>query len=182
MPPTDLTERLRAVDWLVLDIDGVLTDGRIIVDDHGVESKDFYVRDGAALHFWLRLGKRAAILSGRSARCVEVRAAELKLSPVVQGSKDKGADLRAMLAAENVDRARVLFVGDDLADLPAFAAAGVSACPADAADEVLGAADYVAKADGGRGVVREVVERILHAQGLWAGVVAGFRNGTDPRP
>lgn len=182
MAPPDLIERFKAIDWLVLDVDGVLTDGAIIVDDHGDESKHFYVRDGAALHFWLRHGKRAAILSGRRAKCVDVRAAELKIDPVVQGSKDKGADLRALLAANGVDPSRVAFVGDDLADLPAFALAGLSACPSDAAAEVVEAAHYVAAARGGRGVVREVVEQILQAQGAWGGIVAGFRDGMHARP
>lgn len=164
-PPLDA--RLAAIDLLVLDVDGVLTDGSIIVDDHGVESKHFNVRDGAAIALWIKLGKRAAILSGRSARCVDHRAADLGIAPVVQGSGDKGADLRAMLARLGTDAARAAFVGDDLADLPALDLAAFAACPADAAPEVRRAVDLVADAPGGRGAVREVVETILKAQGLW---------------
>lgn len=167
MTDPDLADRLAPIDLLVLDVDGVLTDGGIVVDDHGVESKRFHVRDGAAIALWNKLGKRTAILSGRSAKCVDVRAAELGIRPVVQGSSSKGEALRSMLADLGVAPGRAAFVGDDLADLPALAIAGFAACPADAAPEVRRAVDYVAAAGGGSGAVREVVEVILKAQGSW---------------
>ena len=167
MTSPDLADRLARIKLLVLDVDGVLTDGGIIVDDHGVESKQFHVRDGAAIALWHKLGRQTAILSGRSARCVAIRAAELAIRPVVQGAADKGASLQAMLADLGLVAAEVAFMGDDLADLPALELAGFSACPGDAAPEVCGRVDLVTRASGGRGAVREVVETILKAQKAW---------------
>ena len=167
MPPTSLDARLVRINVLVLDVDGVLTDGRIIVDDNGVESKQFHVRDGAAIALWHKLGKRTAILSGRSARCVDHRAAELAIAPVVQGSTEKGQALLGMIADLAVTAEEVAFMGDDLADLPALELAGLAACPADAASEVRGGVDFVSQADGGCGSVRELIETILKSQGTW---------------
>ena len=159
--------RLAGIRLLVLDVDGVLTDGSIIIDDNGVESKHFHVRDGAAIALWIKGGRQAAILSGRSARCVDRRAAELGISPVVQGSSSKGDALRAIVADLGVTLDQTAFMGDDLADLPALALAGFSACPGDAAPEVHAVADHVAAAPGGRGAVREVIEVLLKAQDAW---------------
>ena len=167
MRPPLTADRLARIELLVLDVDGVLTDGSIIVDDHGVESKHFHVRDGAAIVLWNKLGNRTAILSGRSARCVDHRAADLGIKPVIQGSADKGHDLATMLAGLDLAADQVAFIGDDLADLPALDLAGFAACPADAAPEVREFADFVAEAPGGRGAVREVVEAILKATGRW---------------
>ena len=167
--PSPTVDRLAAIELLVLDVDGVLTDGSIIINDDGVESKHFHVRDGAAIAIWNKLGKRTAILSGRFARCVDRRAAELAIEPVVQGATAKGEALQAMLAELGIEPRQVAFVGDDLADLPALAIAGFSACPGDAAAEVRATVDLVTAAHGGRGSVREVVEAILKAQGTWPG-------------
>ncbi len=168
MPPSTV-DRLAAIELLVLDVDGVLTDGSIIINDDGVESKHFHVRDGAAIALWNKLGKRTAILSGRSARCVDRRAAELAIAPVIQGATAKGEALQAMLPSLGSQPHQVAFVGDDLADLPALAIAGFAACPGDAATEVRAAVDLVTTANGGRGSVREVVEAILKSQGTWPG-------------
>ena len=167
MSESTLAERLAPIRLLVLDVDGVLTDGLIILDDHGVESKHFHVRDGAAIALWNKVGRRTAILSGRSARCVDLRAAELGIEPVVQGSPDKGEALRQMIAKLNLELSQVGFMGDDLADLPALEIAGFAACPGDAAPEVQAVADHVTSAPGGRGAVREVIEILMKAQNVW---------------
>ncbi len=174
MIPSHVLDKLGPIELLVLDVDGVLTDGSIIIDNHGVESKHFHVRDGAAIAIWNKTGKRTAILSGRSARCVDLRGGELGIKPVVQGASDKGEALRAMILELDLEPSQVGFMGDDLADLPAMELAGFSACPADAAAEVRGFADLVTDARGGRGAVREVVETLLKAQGSWP----RFRSGT----
>ncbi len=167
MNPSFPLERLGSIELLVLDVDGVLTDGLIIVDGLGVESKHFHVKDGAAIALWHKQGKKTAILSGRSARCVDIRAAELGIHPVIQGASDKEEALRTLMLELNLKPDQTTFMGDDLADLPAMELAGFSACPSDGAAEVRGFADFVTQARGGRGAVRELVEMLLKAQGSW---------------
>ena len=173
--PHDLAARCAPIELLVLDVDGVLTDGGILVDDRGVETKQFHVRDGSAIVAWRGQGKRVAILSGRSAPLVDRRAAELGIAPVVQGAARKGEAFRAILDDLGVDARRACFVGDDLADLPPLLYAGLAACPADAVPEIRQVAHLVAAAPGGRGAVREIVEVLLKHQGLWDGIVARYR-------
>jgi 3-deoxy-D-manno-octulosonate 8-phosphate phosphatase (KDO 8-P phosphatase) len=171
-PSPELGARCGPIELLGVDVDGVLTDGVIAVDDRGVETKHFHVRDGTAVQLWRQAGKRAAIVSGRASAAVDRRAAELGIVPVLQGVPDKGAAFRALIAELGLEPRQACFVGDDLADLPALDAAGLAACPADAAPEVLRSAHFVTTARGGRGVIREVVELILKHQGAWDGLVA----------
>jgi 3-deoxy-D-manno-octulosonate 8-phosphate phosphatase (KDO 8-P phosphatase) len=169
--PLDIAERCRPIELLVADVDGVLTDGVVALDDRGIETKHFYVRDGMAYALWHRAGKQAAILSGRRSAAVERRAAELKIAHVLQGHEQKAAPLRSLIEGLGITPRQVCFVGDDLADLPVLGAVGLAACPADAAAEVKDAAHLVTRAPGGRGAVREVVEVILKAQGTWTDLV-----------
>jgi 3-deoxy-D-manno-octulosonate 8-phosphate phosphatase (KDO 8-P phosphatase) len=161
---------------LVLDVDGVLTDGQIIYADDGVEWKAFHVRDGSALKIWQSLGKRVALITGRSSRVVDMRAAELGITLVFQGTADKGAVYRHLLAGANVGPEQVCAVGDDLPDLPILSNAGLAVAVADACAEVRSAAHYVTRAAGGRGAVRETIELILRCQGAWQPVVERYRN------
>jgi 3-deoxy-D-manno-octulosonate 8-phosphate phosphatase (KDO 8-P phosphatase) len=171
----ELAERCAAISLLLVDVDGVLTDGVIAIDDRGVETKHFHVRDGTALALWRKLGRPAAILSGRKAEAVVHRAKELGIAPVIQGVGDKGEPFRRLLNDLGVEARNVCYVGDDLADLPVLLAAGLAACPSDAAAEVREAAHLVLESAGGRGAVREVVEVILKHQGLWDDLVARQR-------
>ena len=175
--PTDLLERCRNIELLVLDVDGVLTDGAIVVDDRGVESKHFHVKDGGGIALWRRSGKKVAILSGRSAPCVDVRAAELGIVPVIQGSKDKKASILGLLQELGLEPGQVCAMGDDLADLPMLGVSGLAACPSDASSEVVASAHFVSSLPGGRGAVREVIEILLKNQGAWDGLVEGYRGG-----
>lgn len=170
-PDPGLAARCEAIELLVLDVDGVLTDGSIAYDDRGGEIKTFSVRDGAGLACWHRLGKRSAILTGRSSPIVERRASELGMVLVRQGIAEKGPELRSILESLGCRSDQTCVMGDDLPDLPALKIAGLAACPGDAAAEVRSVSHLVTKAAGGRGAVREVVETILRAQGLWAGLV-----------
>jgi 3-deoxy-D-manno-octulosonate 8-phosphate phosphatase (KDO 8-P phosphatase) len=162
------------VRLLLLDVDGVLTDGRIILDDHGVETKHFHVRDGSALALWRRLGLRAGVLTGRSSQVVARRAAELGLEPVVQGAGDKAAAFGRLCSELALDPAEVAYMGDDWPDLPVLARAGLAACPADADPDVQAHAHVVADAPGGRGAVREVIAAILRARRQWDDALASF--------
>lgn len=168
---SSLADRCAAVELLVLDVDGVLTDGVIAIDDRGVETKHFHVRDGAAVNLWRQAGKRVAIVSGRRAAVVDRRAIELGISPVIQGVPSKLEPFLAMLDEFGLDPSQAAFMGDDLADLPPMRAAGLALCPADAAPEVCAAAHLVSAAPGGRGAVREVIETLLKSQNRWSGLV-----------
>lgn len=173
----ELSRRCRAISLLLLDVDGVLTDGVIAIDDNGVETKHFSVRDGLAIDFWINAGHRAAILSGRTTGATARRAAQLRIDPVIQGAGKKLVPFRRLLAEMGLGPDRVCYIGDDLPDLPVLAEVGLAACPADAAPEVREAAHYVAEARGGRGAVREIVEMLLKRQGKWDAVTAPHRPG-----
>jgi len=165
---------LEAIELLVLDVDGVLTDGGVHVDDRGVESRRFSVRDGFGIAAARRSGLQVAVASGRASPLVRLRMAELGVAPVLQGVRDKRAALEQLCAGMDLDPARAAYMGDDLVDLPAMARAGAGMAPADAAPEVLARADWVAGARGGHGAVREAIEAILGARGLWQAVLERF--------
>lgn len=166
--------RCGPIELLVVDVDGVLTDGVIAIDDRGVETKHFHVRDGSALNLWRKAGKRVAILSGRWSPAVKHRAAELGIDRVILGASDKSTPFRSLIGELGVDATQVCYVGDDIPDLPVLAAVGLAACPADAAPEVRAAAHLVTQAPGGRGAVREIVELILKSQGAWDELLGRF--------
>jgi 3-deoxy-D-manno-octulosonate 8-phosphate phosphatase (KDO 8-P phosphatase) len=167
-----LAARCAAVEWLVLDVDGVLTEGSITYTGDGQELKHFHVRDGAGLRVWQGVGKRAAILSGRHSAAVEVRAAELGITVVCQGAKHKLPTYHQLLAEHRIRPEQVCFVGDDVPDLSILRNCGLAVAVADAAPALLQAADYVTRAAGGRGAVREVIELILRCTGAWQQMMA----------
>jgi 3-deoxy-D-manno-octulosonate 8-phosphate phosphatase (KDO 8-P phosphatase) len=169
-----LAERCRRVEILVLDVDGVLTDGRIVYDDRGAETKAFHVRDGTGLRVWQMLGKRSAVLTGRSSPVVERRAAELGVHRVVQGAPEKLPAFAELLALEQVKPEQVCYVGDDLPDVPVLRNCGLAVAVPDACPEARQSAHYVTRTPGGRGAVRETVELILRCQGLWQGLAERF--------
>ncbi len=174
--PRDLADRCRAIELLVLDVDGVLTDGSIVYSDSGAELKTFHVRDGSALKIWQLVGRQSAIITGRQSRVVDVRAAEVGVGTVLQGAADKRAAYRQLLAATGVAPEKVCCVGDDLPDLPLLRRCGLPVAVADACADVTADARYVTRAAGGRGAVREVIELILRCQGRWQTVVERYRN------
>jgi 3-deoxy-D-manno-octulosonate 8-phosphate phosphatase (KDO 8-P phosphatase) len=161
-----LAERCRPIELLVLDVDGVLTAGDIVYGPDG-EWKQFHVRDGSGLVAWREAGKQTALLTGRRSKAVEVRAAELGITAVVQGAADKAAAFDRLLAELGVAPEQVACVGDDAADVALFRRCGLAVAVADACPEALAAAHLVTLRSGGRGAVREVIECILRCQGLW---------------
>jgi 3-deoxy-D-manno-octulosonate 8-phosphate phosphatase (KDO 8-P phosphatase) len=171
-----LAERCSRIELLLLDVDGVLTDGGIIYDDGGRELKQFHVRDGLALKFWQMMGKRAAILTGRTSHVVDVRAREVGITLIIQGAVDKLAGYREILAQSGKQGLQVCFVGDDLPDLPIMRQCGLAVAVADASADLAAEAHYVTGASGGKGAVREVVELILRSQGHWTEIVERYRN------
>lgn len=164
---------------LIMDVDGVLTDGRIILDERGVELKHFDVRDGTGIKYWHRAGHASAIITGRSSDVVRRRADELGIATVHQGIKDKIEAYERILSEAGLTDDQTAVIGDDLPDLPLMRRAGFSAAPADAVDAVRAAALYVTAHPGGRGAVREVVEKLLRLQGRWGAITARY---APPQP
>jgi len=159
--------RASRVRLLVLDVDGVLTDGGLFVSTSGEETKRFHVHDGLALVAARRAGLQVAVLSSRASAAVTRRMAELGVSEVHQGVTDKASALDALRERLGLAAAEVAMMGDDLPDLPAMARAGLALAPANAAAEVKRAADWVARRPGGDGAVREAVEMLLKARRAW---------------
>jgi 3-deoxy-D-manno-octulosonate 8-phosphate phosphatase (KDO 8-P phosphatase) len=178
--PAELAERCQPIELLVTDVDGVMTDGKIVLDDRGIETKSFHVRDGLAFSVWREAGKHAAILSGRKTSAVDLRAASLKITHVLQGHEQKEAPLRILINQLGLSLRQVCYVGDDLPDLPVLSIVGLAACPADAAAEVKDAAHLITRAQGGSGTIREVVEFILKAQGIWMNLIGAVTSAPEP--
>jgi 3-deoxy-D-manno-octulosonate 8-phosphate phosphatase (KDO 8-P phosphatase) len=174
--PAEVREKLEPIRLVVLDVDGVLTDGTLIYSGDGEEQKRFSVRDGLAIRLLLRAGIQVAVISGRPSVAVLARCSELGVRSelVVTGSNDKPAELDRMEELLQLGDNEVAAMGDDLPDLPLLVRAGLAACPTDAAPEVIAACDLVCGAEGGRGAVRELAEVILKAQGRWAELVDGW--------
>jgi 3-deoxy-D-manno-octulosonate 8-phosphate phosphatase (KDO 8-P phosphatase) len=162
------------IKLLVFDVDGVLTDGTIVVHGDGSESKAFNIKDGAAIVWAQRAGLNVALLSARSADATAVRAAQLGISTIIQGSANKIAGFEQILAGAGLTAGEVGYMGDDLQDLPVLRRAGFSAAPADASPEVRAAVQWVSASGGGRGAVRECIEHVLRAQGQWRAAVSDY--------
>jgi 3-deoxy-D-manno-octulosonate 8-phosphate phosphatase (KDO 8-P phosphatase) len=172
---SELAAAIAPIELLVLDVDGVLTDGSITLTPEGGELKTFHVRDGSAMALWRKLGRKTAIISGRSSPAVLVRAAELKIDAVHLGVNEKRRALDAIWRETGLGPAQTCAVGDDLPDLPVLTAVGFPVAVADACAEVRAAAKYVTVAAGGRGAVREVIETVLRSQGRWKEIVSQFQ-------
>lgn len=166
-----IIEQLRRVEVLVLDVDGVLTDGRVTYSDDGKELQSFHARDGSGMAIWKRAGKRSAVITGRGCKALERRAAELGIDTVLQHVKNKKTALCEVVTHFQVEAIQVAVVGDDVPDLPMLRLAGVKFAVADACAEVRQLADEITRTPGGFGAVREVVERILKAQDRWAELI-----------
>jgi|YelNatPaOPRAMG01_1025707.scaffolds.fasta_scaffold16554_4 3-deoxy-D-manno-octulosonate 8-phosphate phosphatase (KDO 8-P phosphatase) len=162
-----LRERLRRVRLLLLDVDGVLTDGGLFYGSGDAEMKRFDVKDGAGMFLAGKFGLEVGLLTGKSSPMVAKRAQELGLTRVVQGALDKVPALETILGDGRYSLREVGYVGDDVLDLPVIRRAGFSACPSDAHPLVRERVDYVCEHRGGSGAVREVIDLILAAQGKW---------------
>lgn len=170
----EVLERAKEVRLLLLDVDGVLTDGSIILDGRGGEWKVFYVRDGTGIKMLMASGIEVAILTGRTSEVVRRRAEELTIHRVYQGVRDKTVPYEELKAELGLGDHQVCFIGDDVVDVPLLRRVGLPVAVADASEEAKAAALYVTRNPGGRGAVREVCELILKAQGKWRQLVESF--------
>ncbi len=172
--PRGASARARQVRLLVSDVDGVLTDGRMILSERGDELKAFHARDGMAVALARRAGLRTAFVTGETSPLAKTRGDKLGVDADVLGARRKGQTLDELCAQFGVSARAVAYVGDDLLDVPALQRAGLAIAVADAAPEVRAVAHVVTRGRGGTGVLRECVELILKAQGSWRATVAAY--------
>jgi 3-deoxy-D-manno-octulosonate 8-phosphate phosphatase (KDO 8-P phosphatase) len=174
---TDVTRRAARIKLLLMDCDGVLTDGRITLTGQSDEQKTFHTRDGHGLVLLHQAGLRSGIISGRTSVALERRARELNITYLHQGAADKTKVFEQVLLEALTEETDVAFVGDDLLDIPLMRRAGLSVAVADAGEETRAAAHYVTQLPGGYGAIREVAELILKAQGRWAELTRKYTEG-----
>jgi YrbI family 3-deoxy-D-manno-octulosonate 8-phosphate phosphatase len=167
-------DRCKNIELIIADVDGVLTNGGIIFDNQGIEIKRFHSRDGFGIKLWRRAGFRFGIITARNSHIVKVRAAELGIDVLRQGFEDKLPAAREVISELNLAPEHVAYIGDDLPDLPVMRNVGLGISVADAVSEVRSGALYVTETAGGEGAVREAIEAILKAKGIWEDVIGKY--------
>ena len=170
----NLDQKCRAIELILSDVDGVMTDGRVVYDNQGVESKAFHIRDGQGIRLWRNAGHPFGLITLRESNIVRIRAAELEIDILRQGVADKLATVEQIERELDIRAEQICYLGDDLTDVPVLARVGLGVAVADACEEARTAAAYVTRAAGGAGAIRETIELILRAQGRWAEVVGPY--------
>ena len=170
----EVGRRARRIKLLLMDCDGVLTDGRLELLENGDEQKTFHARDGQGISLFHRAGLKTGIISGRTSSAVERRARDLKMAYVRQYAKDKVKALEEIIAEADVTLDECAFIGDDLGDIPVMKRVELAVAVADAVGETKQAAHYITELKGGQGAVREVCDLILKAQGHWHELMKRF--------
>lgn len=182
----NVNDRAAKVELLLMDVDGVLTDGGLYYGHDGEAMKRFDVKDGHGIVLCRSVGLASGILTARSSTIVEKRGTELGMKHILQGRRDKAAGFREILETTGLTAEQVCYIGDDINDIPVLRQVGFSAAPADARPEVLEKVHYVCKHAGGHGAVRELCELLLKAKGLWEEVLrhhlADAANGITQQP
>lgn len=168
----DNKEQLKKIKYLIIDVDGTLTDAGIYYDEHGNELKKFCTKDAAGFFTAHKAGIRIMILTGRECAATTRRMQEMKVEYLVQDCKDKITYIRNFLSENRIGREEIGYLGDDLNDLPGMRLCGFVGCPADACDEVKEIADYVSGVKGGYGAVRDIVSHLLKVRGEWDKVIS----------
>jgi len=160
-------ELAKPIRCILSDVDGVMTDGKIIFDSSGIESKQFHVRDGLGIKRWMRSGFQFAIITGRTSPTVQQRADELGVEHVFQGIDDKLETATTILSQWQIPMSQTCYIGDDLPDLPVMKRVALAVAPADAATDAREAAHWILRCAGGQGAVRELSERLLRGKESW---------------
>lgn len=175
MKKTDLLSRLRAVRALILDVDGVLTDGRLHFTEHGEEHKVFHSRDGHGIKMAQKIGIEVAIISGRASPALRHRADNLGITHCLIGVRDKGEALETLAKTLGIRPDECAVMGDDVIDLPMLNRAGVSVTVADAPSLIQSRVDWVTHLSGGQGAVRELIDLLIDARDAWPAVLADYQ-------
>lgn len=170
----NIKDKLKKIKLLGLDVDGVMTDGRIIMDDEGREIKNFNVRDGHGLKILQHHGIKVAIITGRQSKVTEYRAKDLNIEDVYQSAFNKKDIFEKILEKHKLSAKETAFIGDDIVDIPVLRRVGFSVAVADAHDVVKKQVDYITKNKGGKGAIREVCEMILQAQDKWKEIAVKY--------
>lgn len=170
-----LEEKAKKIRFLLLDVDGVMTNGHITINDRGEETKSFDAKDGLGLKVLMSTGVDVVIITGRKSKVVGLRAEELGIKELYQDVTDKGTLCRQLINAKKLKKEEICCMGDDLPDLAMFNEVGLRIAVADASKELRESADFITENRGGYGAVREACEWILKCQGKWSGCVAKFR-------
>jgi len=170
----NLDQRCQQIELVLSDVDGVLTGGGLVLDNQGIETKRFHVRDGMGIALWQKAGYRFGVITMRSSQILKIRAAELGIEIVRQGAGDKLRVAQQILDELHLTPRQACYIGDDLPDIPLVRAVGLGVAVADAALELRQAADHVTTASGGSGAVRETIEMILKAQRRWDEVIQPY--------
>ena len=170
----DVEQRCKSIELILCDVDGVLTDGRLIYDNQGVESKAFHIRDGQGIRIWRKAGRPFGMITLRTSRVVQTRAAELEVDILRQGAGEKLPTVNAIRDELDLDLEQVCYLGDDLPDVPVLRHVGLGVAVADACEEARQAAHHVTKLSGGAGAVRETIEMILKAQDRWKELIGDY--------
>ena len=163
------------IKLLAMDVDGVLTDGVIVVHPDGSESKNFHVHDGAWIRIWKRMGLKTAIITGRECPAVDCRARDLEIDYIYQKAWEKKDVLAQLIETSQIPPTQIAYIGDDVFDLPVIQRVGFSASVADANPEIRHAVDYVTQAAGGRGAVAELIRYLLRKLDLWDQAMEKYR-------
>ncbi len=163
----NILEAFKPITSFIFDIDGVLTDGTVLVLENGMQARRMSVRDGYALQLAVKKGYRVKIISGANAPQVLSRLNGLGITDVEMGVKDKAASVKKFIAENGLKKQELLFMGDDIPDLPAMKEAGLAVCPADAIAEIKNCSSYISHINGGKGCVRDVIEKVLKLRGDW---------------
>jgi 3-deoxy-D-manno-octulosonate 8-phosphate phosphatase (KDO 8-P phosphatase) len=167
-----LKDRAAKIKLLILDVDGVMTDGRIVLNDRGEEIKCFNVKDGQGLRLLMKAGVDVVLVTGRTSKVIEYRAKDLGIRELYQGIDDKESLCIELINGKRLNSEQVCCIGDDLPDIPMFNRVGLPIAVADAAVEVRDSACHVTRKGGGKGAIREVCELILKAQGSWPRIIS----------
>ena len=178
--PHQVAGSVQKIKFVLLDVDGVLTDGRIGLLPDGGEIKYFSIYDGLAIQMAQQVGIEVGFISGRKSREVMVRGEELGVEVIIQGSVDKVKDVEKLLEIKNLGQEELAYVGDDLPDIPLLKRVGFSAAPRNAAELVKYHVHYVTRTAGGDGAVREVIDLLLKTSGKWDEIIAGLEEPDAP--
>jgi 3-deoxy-D-manno-octulosonate 8-phosphate phosphatase (KDO 8-P phosphatase) len=171
---SEIDRRAAAVRMVLFDVDGVLTDGRVIINADGSESKSFFIRDGIAMVWAQRAGIKVGFLSARLSPTTPHRAAQLGVTLVYHGVSSKLATYERILADHHLEDADIAYMGDDVVDLAVLSRVGLAVAPSDSVSEVQSRVHWVTGAAGGAGAGRELIERILRVQGHWQAVIDSY--------